>query len=243
MLAKKNNSATISDLRNVNKIVGKIKKEENKVVYGRVGDKEKLQVIGVVDASYKSDEKSIGGMLIMIADDKMTAASPIMWKSKQIEWVCHSSKDAETLAMSKLLDEVIYIARQLEILLFGDYRKRLPVRIMTDSEPTLESIASTKQIERKGLRMTVQEMKEKLMEGEIKSYQWLSTKEMWADGLTKEMEMAEGLRNLLKEGKCMIAKQEINKVVCQNEEIRMLNIRNRKKKEETKEGEKGNKRN
>ena len=66
-----------------------------------------MQVIGVVDASYKSDEKSIGGMLIMIADDKMTAASPIMWKSKQIERVCHSSKDAETLAMSKLLDEVV----------------------------------------------------------------------------------------------------------------------------------------
>ena len=154
--------------------------------------------------------------------------------------VCHSSKDAETLAMSKLLDEVIYITRQLEILLFGDYRKRLPVRIMIDSEPTLESIASTKQIERKGLQMTVQEMKEKLMEGEIKSYQWLSTKEMWADGLTKEMEMAEGLRNLLKAGKCMITKQEVNKVVCQNEEIRMLNIRNQKKKEETIEGEKGN---
>merc|ERR1711954_513527 len=101
--------------------------------------------------------------------------------------------------MSKLLDEVIYMARQLEIFLFGDYRKRMPVRIMTDSEPTLESIASTKQIERKGLRMTVQEMKEKLMEGEIESYQWLSTKEMWADGLTKEMEIAEGLRQLMKE--------------------------------------------
>ena len=106
---------------------------------------------------------------------------------------------------------------------------------MKDSEPTLECIASTRQIERKGLRMTVQEMKEKLIEGEIVSYQWLSTKEMWADGLTKEMEMAEGLRNLLKEGKCKITGQEINKVVCQNEEIRMLNIRNRKKKGETKE--------
>ena len=238
MLAKKNNSATISDLRNIIKIVGKVKKEENKVVYGRIGDKEKLQVIGVVDASYKSDEKSIGGMLIMIANDGMTVASPIMWKSKQIERVCHSSKDAETLAMSKLLDEVTYIARQLEILLFGDYRKRMPVRIMTDSEPTLESIASTRQIERKGLRMTVQEMKEKLMEGEIESYQWLSTKEMWADGLTEEMEMADGLRNLLKEGKCKITGQEINKEICQNREIRMINIRNRKKKEETKE-EKG----
>merc|ERR1712034_19701 len=58
ILAKKNNSATIADLRNVNKKVEKVKKEENKVVYGGVGDKEKLQVIGIVDASYKSNKKS-----------------------------------------------------------------------------------------------------------------------------------------------------------------------------------------
>ena len=77
------------------------------------------------------------------------------------------------------------------------------------------------------------------MEEEIKSYQWLSTKEMWADGLTKEMEMAEGLRKLLKAGKCMIMKQEVNKVVCENEEIKMLNIRNRKKEEGSKRRRKG----
>ena len=51
--------------------------------------------------------------------------------------------------------------------------------------------------------------------------------------------MAEGLRKLLKARKCMIMKQEVNKVVCENEEIKMLNIRNRKKKEEAIEGEKG----
>jgi len=48
------------------------------VVYGKVTEKGKLQLIGIVDASYKSDEKSIGGMLIMIADEKMTKASHIM---------------------------------------------------------------------------------------------------------------------------------------------------------------------
>ena len=55
---------------------------------------------------------------------------------------------------------------------------------------------------------------------------------MWADGLTKETEMADGLRELLKTGRCEIAKEEVNKVVCEKEEIKMLNIRNRKKKEE-----------
>lgn len=40
------------------------------------------------------------------------------------------------------------------------------------------------------------------MNGEVKSYQWLSTKEMWGDGMTKEIEMADGLRKLLQSGQC-----------------------------------------
>ena len=171
----------------------------------------------------------------MLANEQMTKASPVMWKSKQIERVCHSSKDAETLALSKIVDEVTYMARQIEILMFGDYKQRMPVRIFTDSEPSLESIASTKQIERKSLRMTVQELKERLMEGDVRSYQWIPTKEMWSDGLTKEMEMAEGLRKMLKTGVCELKKEEVNKVVYDKEEIRMVNIRNRKKEEEEEE--------
>ena len=71
----------------------------------------------------------------------------------------------------------------------------------------------------------------------------MSTIEVWADGPTKEMKMAEGLRKLLKAGKCGIMKDEVNKVVYANEEIKMLNIRNWKKKEEAIEGEKGNTKN
>lgn len=66
------------------------------------------------------------------------------------------------------------------MLLFGDYRQRIPVRMYTDSEPSLEIIASTKQIERKSLRMTVQEMKERWIEGDVISYQWIPIKEMWS---------------------------------------------------------------
>ena len=80
-LAKKNNRATIADLRKVNKIIEKIRKENNRVVYNKIGEKEKLQILGIVDASYKVDEKSIGGMIVMIEDEKIERASPIMWKS------------------------------------------------------------------------------------------------------------------------------------------------------------------
>ena len=80
--------------------------------------------------------------------------------------------------------------------------------------------------------MTGQEMKEKLRDGEIRSYLWVSTKEMWADGLTKEMEMADGLREVLKTGRYKMVKEDVNKVVCEKEEIKMWNIRNKKTKEE-----------
>ena len=66
--------------------------------------------------------------------------------------------------MSKLIDEATYVGRQIETLMYGEYKQRMKVKVYTDSEPLLESIASTKQIERKGLRMTVQELKERLME-------------------------------------------------------------------------------
>merc|ERR1712115_457776 len=108
-----------------------------------------------------------------------------------------------------MIDELVYMSRHVEISLYGDYRKRMNVRILTDSEPTLESIVSTKQVERKALRMVVQEMKEKLRDGDISLYQWVSTKSIWADGLTKKMSMTEGMRSLLNEGKCDMVSNDI----------------------------------
>ena len=94
----------------------------------------------------------------------MTRTAPIYWKSKTISRVCYSSKDAETINISKMMDYTIYAARQIENLYFGDYKRRIKVRLFTDSEPTLESIASSKQIERKTLRPTIVDLKERLVE-------------------------------------------------------------------------------
>ena len=66
-----------------------------------------------------------------------------------------------------MVEDSIFAARQLKILMLGDYKKRMKVRLFTDSEPTLESIASSKQIERKTLRLTVTDLKERLVDGDI----------------------------------------------------------------------------
>ena len=58
-----------------------------------------------------------------------------------------------------MVDDATFAARQQELLLYGDYKGRIPVKLFTDSESTLELIALSKQVERKTLRMMVREMK------------------------------------------------------------------------------------
>ena len=41
--------------------------------------------------------------------------------------------------------------------------------------------------------------------------------------------MTDGLRNLLKCGICDMVQEDTNKVICQDDEIKMMNIRNRKR--------------
>ena len=68
-------------------------------------------------------------------------------------------KDAVTLVMNRLVEDAVFAARQIEMLLFGRYEKRIPIQLFTDSEGLLESIASMKNVERKSLRMIVQDIR------------------------------------------------------------------------------------
>ena len=42
------------------------------------------------------------------------------WKSKQKDQVCHSSKDAGTLNLMRMVDDAVLTSRQLELFLYGD---------------------------------------------------------------------------------------------------------------------------
>ena len=117
--------------------MNKAKGWSSKVKFSRIGPKDDLIVVSIGDASFMVEDKAIGGVLLFLAISSMTKASPIYWKSKTISRVCHSSKDAETLNVLTMVEDAIFAARQLESLMFGDYRKRMKVRIFTDSEPTL----------------------------------------------------------------------------------------------------------
>ena len=63
-MSKKNNITTIMDLWKVNKVLKKATSKENKMIYGRIEKKEKLQTVGICVVSFKIDEKAVGGVLI-----------------------------------------------------------------------------------------------------------------------------------------------------------------------------------
>ena len=129
-----------------------MKDRESLIKYKYIGGKDDLIIVGVGDASYKQDDKAIGGIFHFLANFSMTHAAPIFWKTKQIQRVCHSSKDVETLNLLKMVDDSVLAARQLELLLYGEVINRIPMRLYTDSESTLESVAYSKQIIIKILR-------------------------------------------------------------------------------------------
>ena len=205
----------------------KAKERSSKLKFSRIGPEEDLVILGIGDHSFKSEEKAVGGVLLFLSNSSMTKVVPIYWKSKTISRVCYSSKDTEMINMAKMMEDAIFAARQVEILIFGDYRKRIKVRLFTDSEATLESIALSKQIERKTLRLTVVDLKERLVDGDVYSYSWLQAKSMWADMMTKEMQLPSSLENVILENVLDLPHPLINKVRAVGMDIRMTNIRNR----------------
>ena len=54
-------------------------------------------MLRIGDSSFKSDDKAIGEVLLFLANESMTRAVPIYWKSKTISSVCYSFKDAKTI--------------------------------------------------------------------------------------------------------------------------------------------------
>ena len=90
----------IADSHNVNRVLKKVEYKESGIIYGHVGQKEELMILGIDDASFKMDEKAVGGIILFFVNKEMTRTSPIHCKSKQIERVCYLSKDAKTLILN-----------------------------------------------------------------------------------------------------------------------------------------------
>ena len=215
----------------MNHVIHRVHNKSSTVKFTQVGSNKELVVYGITDASFKTDEKSIGGVIILLGNKINNCVNPIFWKSKTIQKVCHSAKAAETRSMIKLLDDSQFFCTQLEQLLYGDYKKRIPIKLFTDSKPLLESISSTHQVEERLLRNSITDMKEVLYGGEIQSYSWLDGETaMVADAMTKENKMEEHVTDIVLRNQFKFVLNEDNLVRCVLGEIKMEKKCNKKEK-------------
>ena len=72
--------------------------------------------------------------------------------------------------------------------------------VYTDSKPTIESIYSTRQVDRKTVRHVIQLMKDALDRGEVREFKYVNTKEILADVLTKDIVRSTELNETVKSG-------------------------------------------
>ena len=219
----KGKDATLKDLKRINHVVDWIRDKESKLVFSCIGPCEELRVVGIGDASYHMDRKSIGGSLVLLGNIRNNAAVPLYWKSKTIQKVCHSAKASETRNLVICKDDTLFFAGQIAQLMYGDSSKRLPIKIFTDSVPLLESIGSTKQIEEKMLRNSITDFKEDIEQGYVDSYSWLETREMLADVLTKECRKNKRLDEVLLQNTFSCIQNEDFKVVLGDGELKIVN--------------------
>ena len=197
-------------------------------MFKKVAKRENLVIIGMTDASYKCDDCSIGGELIMMGTSLKTTVVPIYWKSVTIKKVCHSAKAVETRSMVSLLSNVQCFRDQVEQLLFGESKQRIPIKLFTDSKPMLESIGSTHQIGEKILRQSIQDMKDVLETGQVASFSWLDGDvNMVADVLTKECRWNPFLDVIMVENNFPPVFTKDNIVMSVEGEVKMMNKRNK----------------
>ena len=84
-MSKNSKDATISDIRDVNRIVTKVRECGSKVKYEHIRDKDDLRRVGIGGAFLKTGDRTIGGAILFWTNSSMTRASPIHWKAKQID--------------------------------------------------------------------------------------------------------------------------------------------------------------
>jgi hypothetical protein len=176
------------------------------------------------DASYKMDERSVSGILILLGNKTTNVGILIYWKSKTVVHVCHSAKAAETQSIIKIMDDTQFFAIQLEQLLFGVYSLKIPIKIFTDSKPVLESIGSIHRVEEKMLRKGISDMKNKLYDGFMHSFSWLDRdRDMVADVLMKEVRVNKDLEDIVLKNKFRSCCSEDNTMMCHGGEIQIVN--------------------
>ena len=180
-------SGKLENIKIVNKVTRKAKKERSQISITSLSDLNKISIRVYTDSSFANleDSGSQGGYMIFAVGPN-NAHIPLSWQSRKIRRLAKSTQAAETLAMVDALEASIYYRKFiLELLNLEDNKDNVQITCKTDNNAVFSSVNSSTQILDKRLRIEAAILRELLETKEIHSVQWVPTDCQIADSLTK----------------------------------------------------------
>jgi hypothetical protein len=140
------------------------------------------------------------GYLVFISDGKN--ANLIAWAANKIKRTVHSVFGSETLGCVEAIAEAIYVRQILSEILYNDPRKTvIPIVGYIDSNQLAQQIRSTKQSTDKRMILDIAGIRQTVNSGEVEEINWIPTREMLADCLTKKNADSQSLKDVLERGR------------------------------------------
>ena len=174
--------ATIQDRVKLRRVLGYLKRTKEKVLNLKIGDLHKLTTF--IDAAFAShpDAKSQTGIAVFLGKALVFAAS------RKQKCVSKSPTDSELIALS---DNIYFVELFNEFLSFILNKKLEQPLIYEDCKAVITLVTEGGGVMRtKHLRVRMELCKEALQNNKF-TLQYISTKDMIADGLTKALEGVE----------------------------------------------------
>ena len=175
----------VKDLKAAKKTVRRYHNHGPKfIVYPKL-DVLKLEVILFSDASLGNLEekvKSCMGYIVFVTDG--TRCAPVSWNSKKIDRVCSSTLEAESYALNYGLKYGEGVRDDLCDLL-GYSTADVPLRCYVDNKTLWKMCYTANNVEDPTLKRMIYKVEQKISEGTVMRIDFVKSKDMLADILTK----------------------------------------------------------
>jgi IS30 family transposase len=200
LLQQRTSRATVADLIEANRLVGRIRDRKHTRVTIKSIPLEQSVITVTSDASWANcdDLSSQAAYMVMLShrdlqDDKWADVSPLRWKSWKLDRRTQSTLGAELMGVSRALAEGDWIrslfaeARRFDYQLSLDRKMRqdLPLILVTDNKPIYDHCQGDGVVVR-DKRMAIDML---VIRADLKSQnivlRWVDTRQMVVDSLTK----------------------------------------------------------
>ena len=166
----------------------------------KLGNDNDLRIVFYSDAAHGNllNGGSQSGYIIFLCGHENNCI-PLNWQSKRIRRVVRSSLAAETLALSDVLDDAVYMMKLFLEIMFNNYYK-IPIEILIDNTSLYESLFLKKNVIEKCLRINVAFIKENIDSKMVSKVHLVSGRNKLANVLTKNGASPIKLLNIIKSG-------------------------------------------